>query len=103
MTIGEYLVMLTDAVGKDPDLAAKDLYSEEGIPFGYEDHEDTARRFGVSEFMVRVLINQGLIEGVKSNDHIIVPVTAQLPDPVTLPRLLPEEYENEYSGLLSEQ
>lgn len=102
MTIGEYLVMLTEAVGKDPDLATRELYSKEGIPFGYEDHEDTARRFGVSEFEVRVMINQGLVEGVKSNDHIIVPSNTVKPEPSSLPKLLPEDFDDGYSGLISE-
>lgn len=102
MKLGEYLDILTSELQKNPDLVNAPLYSEEGILFGYEDHEETAKRFRVSEFEVRVMINQGLVEGVKSNDHIIVPKTAVKPEPYSLPKLLPEEEEYEYSGLISE-
>lgn len=103
MTVGEYLLLLTNAVSKDPDVAGKALYSPEGILFGWEDHEDTARRFGMSEFDIRVLVNQERLEGIKSNDHLIIPKNASKPEDLPLPIFLEDNYESAYSGLISEE
>ena len=104
MTLGEYSKMLNEYLSRDPDRAFEDLYSSDGIPFGYEDHEVTARRFGVSEFEVRVMVNQDLIEGIRSNDHLIIPCTAKKPKNYVLPKFLPEEdLDRKYSGLVSEE
>lgn len=104
ITIGEYMGYLSEALNNDPSLSSCPLYSKEGIPFGFEDHEDTARRFGCSEFDIRVMVNADQIEGIKSNDHIIIPKLAKKPKEVPLPNLL-EGFEDDgkrYSGLLSE-
>jgi len=102
--INEYLTFLLDSLTKDPDIGEQPLYSPEGILFGFEDHEDTARRFGVSEFEVRVMVNQGLIAGVKSNDHLIIPKTEEKPKDYVLPNFLPEEdADGRYSGLVSDK
>ncbi|MBR5129525.1 MAG: hypothetical protein IKU67_05685 [Firmicutes bacterium] len=104
ITIGEYILLLTDAVSKNPDIASQSLYSPEGILFGWEDHNDTARRFGVSEFDIRTFINQDKLEGVRSNDHIIVPKTSSKPEDIPLPNFM-EGFEDDgerYSGLISE-
>lgn len=104
MTVGEYFSFLMDQMTLHPEISSEPLYSPEGILFGYEDHEDTARRFGVSEFEVRVMVNQNLLEGVKSNDHLIIPKNAKKPEEPPLPDFLEgyEDDEGQYSGLLSE-
>ena len=101
-TIGEYLLELTDAVSKNPDISSQPLYSKEGILFGYEDEEDTARRFGTSVYMVRVWVNEGKLEGVKSNDHLTIPKSSTKPEEVPLPIFLEVDNDGDYSGLLSE-
>lgn len=102
MTIGEYLLELTNAVSNNPDISNQPLYSKEGILFGYEDEEDTARRFGTSVYMIRVLVNEGKLEGVKSNDHLIIPKSSTKPEEVPLPIFLEVDDDGDYSGLLSE-
>ena len=102
MTIGEYLMILTDAISKDPSIAKNPLYSSNGILYGWEDEEDAANRLETTIYMIRVWINEGLIPGIKSNDHLIVPKNIQRPEAVSLPKLLPEDIDDEYSGLISE-
>lgn len=104
MTLGEYSKMLNEYLSRDPDRQYEDLYSEDGIPFGYVDHEVLARHFGVSGFEVKVMVNEGLIEGIKSNDHLIVPKNAKKPKNFVLPKFpIEEDYDDgKYSGLISE-
>ena len=104
MTLGEYSKMLNEYLSRDPDRKYEELYSEDGIPFGYVDHEVLARKFGVSEFEIRVMVNQDLIEGIKSNDHLIVPANAKKPKNFVLPQIpIEEDYDDgKYSGLISE-
>ena len=104
MTLGEYSKMLNEYLSRDPDRRDEDLYSEDGIPFGYVDHEVLARKFGISEYEVRVMVNGGLIEGIKSNDHLIVPANAKKPKKFVLPKFpIEEDYDDgRYSGLISE-
>lgn len=103
MTIGEYFNFVMDQMTLHPEISSKPLYSPEGILFGWEDHTDTARRFGVSEFEVRVMVNQDLLEGVRSNDHLIIPSNSSKPEDFALPNLLEGfDDEREYSGLISE-
>lgn len=104
LTIGEYFSYLMDQMTLHPEISSEPLYSPEGILFGFEDHNDTAKRFEVSEYEVRVMVNQDLLDGVKSNDHLIIPKMAKKPDGVPLPDLL-EDFEDggeRYSGLISE-
>ena len=104
LTIGEYFTYLMDQMTLHPEISSQPLYSPEGIPFGFEDHEETAKRFGVTECEVRVMINKDLVEGIKSNAHIIVPKNASKPEPYTFPNFL-EGYEDDdrtSSGLISE-
>ena len=104
LTIGEYFSFLIDQMTLHPELSSHPLYSPEGILFGWEDHNVTARRFGTSEFEVRVMVNQELLEGIKSNDHLIIPCMAPKPETPPLPDLL-EGFEDEHthSGLISEE
>ena len=102
LTIGEYFGYLMDQMTLHPEISSQPLYSPEGILFGFEDHEDTAKRFGVSEYEVRVMINQDLVEGIKSNEHIIVPKNASKPEEYKLPNFLEDYEDGEYSGLISE-
>lgn len=104
LTVGEYWGYLMDQMTLHPEISNEPLYSPEGILFGFEDHEDTAKRFGVSEYEVRVMVNQDLLDGVKSNDHLIIFKNTEKPKGYSLPNLL-EGYEDDaegYSGLISE-
>ena len=73
MTIGEYLSFLSNKLTSNPDLVNEPLYSEEGILYGWEDSEDAARRMDVSHLKMLTWINNDVIEGVRSNDHVIIP------------------------------
>jgi hypothetical protein len=79
MTIGEYMGIISSALEKNPDLVNQPLYSYNGILFGWEDEEDAAERLGVSLERLRVLVNNDDIQGVRSNDHLIVPKNSELP------------------------
>ena len=102
MTIGDYLIYLTDAISKEPDLSAVSLYSHNGILFGWEDEEDTAKRFGVSVEQIRVWVNDGYLEGVRSNDHLIIPVTSTKPTYSPMLNFM-EGFEDDYSGLIEDE
>ena len=104
MTVGEYLSYIMDRLNSNPEISSQPLYSENGILFGWEDHEDTARRFDVSEYVVRVMVNQGYLEGIKSNDHLIIPKNAQMPLEKSYPTYMEEYYdETEHAGLISDE
>lgn len=80
MTVGEYLGYLSDRLTLNPDLSNEPLYSEEGILFGWEDSFDVARKLDTTEYQVRVWINEDILEGVKSNDHVILPPGCKKPE-----------------------
>lgn len=80
MTIGEYLGFLSDKLTLNPDLSNEPLYSENGILFGWEDSEDAARRMDVPHGQMLVWINEDRIEGVRSNDHVIIPPGTSKPE-----------------------
>lgn len=73
MTVGDYLGYLSDKLCFNPDLSNQPLYSENGILFGWEDIEEAAKRMDVPEEQLLTWINDDLIEGVRSNDHVIIP------------------------------
>ena len=81
-TIGEYLGYLSDKLSMNPDLSNEPLYSDNGILFGWEDSFDASRRMEVPERQVAVWVNQGKIEGVRSNDHIIIPPNTTKPEDI---------------------
>ena len=103
LTVGEYFGYLMDQMTLHPEITNQPLYSPEGILFGFEDHEDTARRFGMNEYELRVIVNQDMLEGIKSNDHLIIFKEAKKPDLHVLPNLM-EGFEDDdrYTGLVSE-
>lgn len=80
MTIGEYLGYLSSCLEEDPSLANLSLYSPNGILYGWEDSYDLAARLEVPEVQVREWVNDDLIEGVRSNDHLIVPPGTKKPE-----------------------
>lgn len=84
MTIGEYLGFLSEKLSLNPDLAKESLYSENGILYGWEDSEDAARRFNIPHGQVLVWINEDRIEGVRSNDHVIIPPNTVKPENYSL-------------------
>ena len=78
MTIGEYLGYLSSCLEQDPDLANQTLYSVNGILFGWEDVIDWAERKDITLAQAITAINQGYLEGVRSNGNIIVPKEAKI-------------------------
>lgn len=96
MTIGEYLGYLSQRLERDPNLANERLYSPEGILFGWEDHLDAAKRLGVSEKLIRVWVNEDLVEGVRSNDHIILPPGTTIPEAVDYEKIFENLKEDNY-------
>lgn len=80
MTIGGYLGYLSSVLEKEPSLANQELYTSNGILYGWEDSYDLAKRLEVPEVQVREWVNDELIEGVRSNDHLIVPPGTKRPE-----------------------
>ncbi|MBQ0089526.1 MAG: helix-turn-helix domain-containing protein [Prevotellaceae bacterium] len=64
------LIVLANHLEDEP------LYSDNGILIGFMTVEDAAKRFNVDESTVLFWINNDLMEGIKSNGNVIVPVNA---------------------------
>ena len=79
MTVGQYLGYLTDQLQKDPDLASKPLYSENGILFGWEDIDIIAEELRIQKEVLYAWVNTEYIEGVRSNANVITPKDISLP------------------------
>ena len=62
-------------------LENEDVIDENGVMMGFMTIEDAAIKYNVGVATVRAWINEGVLEGIKLTDFILVPANAERPNP----------------------
>lgn len=64
---------------QDHNLENEPIYTENGILVGWMTEEEAAEKWKVQPFDIRTWVNTGELEGVRSNDNLIVPIISTCP------------------------